>query len=92
MQKQHSRRRPHGSSLALRLALASGLLLLAVGSVNCAGGDKYRVVCVEQNIETLEEIASGKLDRYNPHVAAWERQVAQLCGWVAEEDFRDANN
>lgn len=86
---------PHRSSASTRCRRffsVSALALLVASSAACVRSDRYRVVCIEQNYETLEEIASGSLDRHNPHVAAWERQVAALCGWVTEEDFNAGND
>lgn len=48
----------------------------------CASSPSYRLVCIEQSDDVLREIESGQLDACAPATAAWERRVAQLCGWV----------
>ena len=87
MKSESTRTRSWRNLLQLRSAHWVGLVLLAVVCVSCAGIDRYRVVCIDQDYDTLEEVASGKLDRFNPNVAAWERQVAALCGWTTQEDI-----
>ncbi len=85
------RSKPTAYPSRCRVPLIGLVLLCGSSSVaGCASLPKWpRPPCVEQSAEALIEIATGQLEDYAQHDAAWEREQARACGWVTEADYAD---